>query len=172
MTTPIVMLTLMAGPYVIARLLSLITGRRTDLRQAAAIGVALMFVLTGTGHFVQTEVMSQMLPPWVPERVLLVYLSGMLEFAIAAGLAVRRTRRLAGWAAAILLVSFFPVNVYATINRVPMGGHAWGPAYLLIRAPVQLAILLWVYWFTIRQPSPSLSTHTRHPGSTLLPRAG
>ena len=166
------MLALMAGPYVIARLLSAITGRRTDPRQAAAIGLALMFVFTGTGHFVQAETMSQMLPPWVPERVLLVYLSGIFEFAIAAGLAVPRTRRLAGWAAAILLVSFFPVNVYAAISRVPMGGHAWGPAYLLIRAPLQLAILLWVYWFTIRQPSPSTYTAARHSGSTFVPRAG
>jgi hypothetical protein len=33
-----------------------------------------------------------------------------------------------------------------------MGGHAWGPVYLLIRAPLQAIIVFWVYWFTIRQP--------------------
>lgn len=31
-----------------------------------------------------------------------------------------------------------------------LGGYAWGPVYLLIRAPLQLAILFRVYWFTIR----------------------
>jgi hypothetical protein len=33
-----------------------------------------------------------------------------------------------------------------------MGGHEWGPVYLLIRAPLQAIIVFWVYWFTIRQP--------------------
>jgi hypothetical protein len=33
-----------------------------------------------------------------------------------------------------------------------MGGHAWGPAYLLVRVPLQLAVLLWVYRFVLRQP--------------------
>jgi uncharacterized membrane protein len=57
--------------------------------------------------------------------------------------------------AAVVLVLFFPANVYAALNHVPMGGHAWGPVYLLLRAPLQVIILLWVYWFTIRQPHPA-----------------
>ena len=34
-----------------------------------------------------------------------------------------------------------------------MGGHAWGPVYLWLRAPLQLALLAWVAWFTIRIPA-------------------
>ena len=58
--------------------------------------------------------------------------------------------------AAIGLALFFPANVHAAIEHVPMGGHAWGPVYLMLRAPVQLAILAWVYWFTIRPASCSI----------------
>ena len=36
-----------------------------------------------------------------------------------------------------------------------MGGHAWGPRYLLFRVPLQSLILAWVYWFTIRSPVPA-----------------
>jgi uncharacterized membrane protein len=50
----------------------------------------------------------------------------------------------------------FPVNVYAAVNQIPMGGHAWGPVYLLIRAPLQAILLVWVYWFTIR---PGIARH-------------
>ena len=50
-----------------------------------------------------------------------------------------------------VLMLFFPANIYAAIQHVPMGGHAWGPVYLLVRAPLQAAILLWVYRFTIRR---------------------
>jgi uncharacterized membrane protein len=106
------------------------------------------------GHFVQTEPMSDMLPDWVPQRVLLIYLTGLLEFAIAVGFFLPKYRRITGWVAAVILVAFFPANIYAAINHVPMGGHAWGPVYLLIRAPLQAMILLWVYWFTIREVKP------------------
>ena len=139
MTTPLVMLALMTGPWMVLR-----------SRAAGAIGLGVLFVFTGAGHFIQTEPMAQMLPDFVPFRVPLVYLTGLLEFSIAAGLFIPATRRLAGWAAAAVLVLFFPANIYAAFAHVPMGGHAWGPAYLLIRAPLQAAIVAWVWWFTLR----------------------
>ena len=140
MTTPIIMLALMAGPWFVLR-----------TRDAAAIGLAVLFLFTGSGHFLQTDLMAEMLPPWVPARVALVYLTGVLEFALAIGFFIPETRRSAGWMAAGVLIFFFPANIYAAINHVPMGGHAWGPVYLLVRAPLQIVILAWVYWFTIRQ---------------------
>lgn len=154
MTTPIVMLVLMIGPYLVVRLLSA-AFRRDFSRSAAAMGLGVLFVFTGIGHFIQTEPMAQMLPPWVPARLLLVYLTGVLELAIAFGFFIRRTRRITGWVAAVVLVLFFPANIYAAINQIPMGGHAWGPVYLFIRAPLQAIILFWAYWFTIRQPKPA-----------------
>ncbi|NLD68958.1 MAG: hypothetical protein GX644_09090 [Limnobacter sp.] len=153
MATPLIMLATMMAPLLIAGSASYAGWRSIDLRSAGAIGLGLLFVFTGIGHFALTEPMARMLPPWVPARVPLIYLSGLLEFAIAIGFFVPRTRRLAGWVAAAVLVLFFPANVYAAIERVPMGGHAWGPVYLLVRAPLQGAILAWVYWFTIRRPA-------------------
>jgi uncharacterized membrane protein len=147
------MLVLMIGPYLLARLASAITSRDFNMRSAAAIGLAMLFMFTASGHFIQTEPMAQMLPPWVPARVLLVYLTGILEFAIAVGFIVPKSRLFAGKVAAVVLVLFFPANIYAATNHVPMGGHAWGPVYLLVRAPLQALILFWVYWFTIRQPN-------------------
>jgi uncharacterized membrane protein len=169
MTTPIIMLVLMVAPYAIARVWSLGTLREVDLRAAAAVGLTVLFIFTGVGHFIQTEPMSQMLPPWVPERVLLVYLTGALEFAIAAGFMIRRSRQLTGWVAATILVLFFPANIYSALNQIPMGGHEWGPVYLLIRVPLQLAILLWVYWFTIKQPNPTVETDARKNGTRGSP---
>jgi uncharacterized membrane protein len=153
MTTPIVMLVLMMGPYLLVRLLSLVTQRDYSARRAAAIGLTVLFVFTGLGHFIDTASMAQMLPPWIPERVLLIYLTGVLEFAVAAGFLSEKYRRFTGWVAAIMLVSFFPANVYAALNHIAMGGHAWGPVYLFIRAPLQAIILLWVYWFAIKPPN-------------------
>jgi uncharacterized membrane protein len=151
MTTPIVMLVLMMEPYVLVRLLSLVMQHDYDAQRAAVIGLALLFAFTAIGHFIDTESMTQMLPSWVPERGLLVYLTGVLEFAVAIGFLMEGSRRFTGWAASLMLVLFFPVNVYAALNHIPMGGHAWGPVYLLIRAPLQAIILLWIYWFAIKR---------------------
>lgn len=155
MTTPIVMLALLTAPYVIVRLASLVKHRKRNDRGAAAVGLGLMFLFTTVGHFVKTEPMAQMLPEWVPARIPLVYLTGFLEFGIAIGFFVPRSRRFTGCVAVVMLVLFFPANVYAAMNHIPVGGHAWGSIYLLVRAPLQLVILLWIYWFTIR---PSAST--------------
>ena len=34
---------------------------------------------------------------------------------------------------------------YAALQHVPMGGHAWGPVYLLVRAPLQIFVLWWIW---------------------------
>jgi uncharacterized membrane protein len=156
MTTPIIMLVLMTAPYLIVRAFSAVTRHDIDARGAAAIGAGVLFTFTGVGHFIQSEALTQMLPPWVPGRMLLVYLTGILELAMAVGFLVPWARRLTGRVAAGALVLFFPANVYAAVSHVPIGGHAEGPVYLLIRAPLQAVILFWVYWFTIRQPDAAL----------------
>ena len=167
MTTPIVMLVLMLAPYLVFSLLSMATHRDFDARRAASIGLTLLFIFTGVGHFIETEPMSQMLPPWVPVRVLIIYLTGLLEFGIAIGFLFGKFRYSTGWVAVAVLVLFFPGNIYAAINHIPMGGHAWGPVYLLIRAPLQAIIVLWVYWFTIRKPGAVI--HEGSSADTLQP---
>jgi len=156
MTTVIVMLILMMVPYAVAQVRTAVTHREVDLRASGAIGLTILFIFTGIGHFIETEAMSQMLPPWVPARVLLIYATGILEFAISAGFFLRKHRRMTGWLAAAMLVLFFPANIYAAMNHIPMGGHASGPIYLLVRAPLQAIIVLWIYWFTIRRPASAL----------------
>jgi uncharacterized membrane protein len=148
------MLVLLTAPYGILRLVEWVTDREVDLHNAGAIGLTLLFILTGIGHFTDTASMAQMLPSWVPARVGIIYLSGVLELVIAAGFLSCRFRRVTGCIAATMLVLFFPANIYAAIYHVPQGGHVWGPVYLLIRAPLQLSIFIWVYWFTIRAPKP------------------
>ncbi len=150
MTTPIVLLILLTAPYLFARLLASSGRRGPDLRTAAAVGLGLVFLLTASGHFLQTEPMVQMLPAWVPGRAPLVYLTGVLEIAIAIGFFIPRLRQLAGLSAVAVLILFFPANIYAALNQVPMGGHAWGPVYLLVRAPLQLILVVWAWWFTLR----------------------
>jgi uncharacterized membrane protein len=138
-------------PYLLAKGLSALTEYKLNPRVAAVIGLSFLFIFTGLGHFMITDELAIMLPPWVPERVLIVHLSGLFEFALAAGFLIHQTRKITGWIAIIALILFFPLNIYASANYIPHGGHAWGPVYLLIRGPLQLFIIAWIYWFAIRR---------------------
>lgn len=159
MLTPVLMTLILVLPYLGYRVLR---RRQQDLRTAAAAGVGLLFLFTATGHFTQTGPMVQMLPSWVPARELLVYATGVLEIAIAVALFFQRSRRAGAWAAAAALVAFFPANVYAALQHVPMGGHVWGPAYLLVRAPLQLFILWWIWTMVLRSSGTSPPVRLHH----------
>ena len=124
-----------------------------DDKQRGRISLALLFLFTGLGHFVNPEPMATMLPPWMPSRVPLVYVTGLLEWAGAIGLLMPRSARIAGICLVTFLIAVFPANVFAALNHVGMGGHEAGPAYLLVRAPFQLALIWWTVHFAVRAPS-------------------
>ena len=152
MTTPIIILVLLIGPLLLSRTL----GQAVDVRLAkstfpAIIGIALVFGFTAIGHFVKTQAMAEMLPGIVPGRFAIVYVSGCVEAAAAIAILIPRFRRAVAWCLIVLLLSFLPVNIYAAINHIGMGGHQWGPIYLLIRIPLQVVLLAWVWYFAIHQ---------------------
>jgi len=146
MTTPLIILCLLLLPLIAARAI----GGAGKARMGGILGIALAFAFFGIGHFVQTEAMTRMLPPFVPFAVPLVHATGILELSFAVTLLHPASRRLAGLLAIAVLVGFFPVNVYAAFNATGMGGHVWGPAYLLIRAPFQVVLIWWTWFFVIR----------------------
>lgn len=148
MVTPTILLGLLTLPLLMAVLL-----RRSERSRliAGVLGLTLVFLFTGVGHFVRTEAMAQMIPPIVPARHLLIYLTGVVEICAGVALLLPTFRRATGWFLMTLLVCLLPFNIYAAWQQVPMGGHEWGPAYLLIRIPLQVLLFAWTYWFAVRR---------------------
>jgi uncharacterized membrane protein len=113
------------------------------------LSLALLFLVTGLGHFLQTEGMAAMLPPWIPARRLLIQASGLLEWALGAAVLVPAWAPWPGLAVVAFLVAIFPSNVYAALHRVPFGGHAQGPRYLIPRGVLQLVLIAWAWGFAV-----------------------
>ena len=151
MTTPILMLVLLTLPWLVCRLFTKVTQCNFDSQAAAAIGLGVLFLFTGMGHFVKTETMTTMLPACVPMKTQVIQFSGILEWVIAIALFRSCYRIVAAKAAAVLLIALFPLNVYAAINHAPMDGHEWGPVYLWIRGPLQAITLGWIYFMILRK---------------------
>lgn len=87
--------------------------------QAVAVGLAVMFVMTGVAHFVPAmrRDMIAIVPPRLPAPGLLVTITGVLELLGAAGLLYPPTRVAAAVCLFVLMLAMFPANVYAA--RMP-----------------------------------------------------
>jgi len=73
-----VMLGLLIGPYLILTAVTRVWGTiRIEPHLRGRISLAIVFVFTGHGHFIMTEPMAQMLPPWVPMRMPIIYITGV-----------------------------------------------------------------------------------------------
>lgn len=117
-------------------------------RASGRYALAIMFVFTGVSHFTPMKHdFAAMIPAPLPNDLWVIYLSGVLEIAGGIGLLIPRTRRLAGFGLALLLVALFPANVNAALNAIPLGGRP--PTTLWLRAPMQLLYLGMVWWTAI-----------------------
>jgi len=107
------------------RLLGALGVRRFATWQvSAAHGLAVFLLLTASAHFAPEgsgfptthEDLVAMVPPFVPFPAFMVYVTGVLEFAGAAGLVLARPRRAAGLWLAVMFVLLLPANVYAALD--------------------------------------------------------
>jgi uncharacterized membrane protein len=96
----------------------------------------LLAALGGSGvvHLVRPRTFEWLVPPELGDARRWVTVTGGAELAAAALMAVPRTRRLGGWAAAALLVAFVPAHLH-TFRVVP---HRPVPlALAAVRLPLQ-----------------------------------
>ncbi|MFC9894331.1 DoxX family protein [Nocardia sp. NPDC127579] len=82
---------------------------------AAALGLAAMFLLTASAHFLEPRRggLIAMVPPRLANPAAWVTLTGVLEVAGAIGLLIPATTRLAAIGLALLLLVMFPANIRA-----------------------------------------------------------
>ena len=112
-----------------------------QVRRASPYLLAGLLTVAGTSHFVAPKVFARIIPPQLPYRYALVYASGAAELACAAGLAVPRTRRVAGWATALLFVAVFPANVQMALGAGDRSAAYRAATYA--RLPLQVPLVLW-----------------------------
>ncbi|WP_343929127.1 hypothetical protein [Tsukamurella strandjordii] len=108
----------------------------------AARAMALSLAGMGVAHFAAPKPFDTIVPPNLPFGLTprrATHLSGVAELATAGLLAVPRTRRLGGLAAAALFTAVFPANVYMarqwSDKPLPLRLGAYG------RLPLQLPMI-------------------------------
>lgn len=108
----------------------------------AAAGLVVLLTSTGILHFVVPGPFDAIVPEQLPGSPRTwTHLSGAAELAVAALIAVPRTRRLGGLLAALLFVVVFPANVKMAIDWSDR--PAWMRALVYGRLPLQIPLVLW-----------------------------
>lgn len=119
---------------------------------AGNAGMCAMLLLTALGHFKFTRGMINMMPPKLPFKRQLVYLTGIAEMASGLALLLPATRPWAGSAMIFLLCVMLPANIYAARNHINYETGAFdgpGPGYLWFRIPLQLFFIAWISYFAL-----------------------
>ena len=104
-----------------------------------------MFISAGAAHFGSPKTFVQIVPPFLPWPLALVYVSGCFEILGGVGFLTSRYRRIAGYGLILLLIAVWPANIYMAMANIPFGGWMGDTTIQWVRVPFQGVLIWWVY---------------------------
>ena len=108
--------------------------------------LAVVMIIAGLAHFGVPKMYEQIVPRVLPMRRAIVYLSGVLEAALGAGLLFPQFQSLCAWGLIALYIAVFPANVSQAMRKIPYGK---APLWLTwARLPLQAGFIAWAYALT------------------------
>lgn len=112
--------------------------------------MVIFYLAAGVNHFVNPSNYLSIIPPYFPQPVVLNFLSGIFEVALAILLIPIKSRKLAAYGIILMLIAFMPVHIFmiekANTSNFLLGKHTITPLIAWIRIPFQIAFIYWAYW--------------------------
>ena len=140
--------------FLLALVITRIIKKKWLFAFAGRITMSTLLLFTAAGHFVYPEGMALMLPGFIPYKLEVIYVTGILEILAAIGLLIPRYQKLTAWLLIIFFIAILPANIYAAIHQVNLTTANYdgrGLNYLWFRVPLQLLFIAWVYYFAIKK---------------------
>ena len=110
--------------------------------------LAILFILSGTLHFISPQPYIKIVPPYLPAHLPIVYISGAAEILGGIGLLIPSTRQPPPGASSLCSSPFSrPTSTWQprTCPLPASWGHS-GPQWL--RVPLQLPLIYWAWLYT------------------------
>ena len=134
-----------------------------DLKLLSTILMGLFYIFVGVNHFTDPYWFLQIVPPYLPYKIQLVYISGLLEVILGVMLLIPKTRFYAGWGLIVLLIAVYPANIDMFVNDVDVQTNVQGITERIedadgvrlrnfIRLPFQF-LFAWLVWRHTKQRS-------------------
>jgi uncharacterized membrane protein len=107
--------------------------------------MAAIYVFAGIMHFVKPKMYLRIMPDYLPNHKLLVFLSGLAEILLGIALCFEETRTLAVYNIIAMLAIFLLVHFYMLSSKKAGAGI---PKWILIlRLPLQFVLMAWAYYY-------------------------
>ena len=117
---------------------------KSKIKTLSIIIMTLFYIMAGTNHFINQDWYVRIVPPILPFKTVIVYISGILEIILGTLLIFPKTRFIAGWGLILLLVAVYPANIYVALTNGEVMDTtpliAWG------RLPFQFVFIGLAYW--------------------------
>ena len=108
--------------------------------------MSFMYVFIGIRHFTNPQYFLDIVPPQLPFKLFLVYLTGLIEIIGGVAILLPKTRKAGAYLLIFLLVSVFPANIYLYVSETPQSLLGISKMDALIRMPFQTPLILLAYW--------------------------
>ena len=112
------------------------------LTHILAIIYGVAFILVGIAHFRNPQIFVEIVPPFLPFPLFLVYLTGAMEIAGGIGIIHPASRVLTGRLLVLFLIAVFPANLYMWFSDVPFNGTLLTTPQHVLRLMVQIGLIL------------------------------
>jgi len=146
-------LLILINAFVISLIVNKVFNGNYEFALSGRIAISAMLLFTAIGHFVFTKGMSMLWPDFIPFRIEIVYMAGIIEIAAAIGLFIPDLKIVTAWLLLLFFILMLPANIYASIKHIDYqqgtsGGN--GPIYLWFRVPLQALFIAWTYFSAIK----------------------
>ena len=108
--------------------------------------MSLMYVFIGIRHFTDPQYFLEIVPPQLPFKLFLVYVTGLVEIIGGAAIFFSKTRRTGAFLLIFLLIVVFPANIYLFLSEATQNALGISKTDALIRMPFQIPLIILAYW--------------------------
>jgi len=112
--------------------------------------MSIFYVRVGVHHFLDPEYFLNIMPPFLPYHLELVYISGFFEILLGLLLIFPKYRFYASWGIILLLIAVFPANIYLAQSEIAQQGLGVGKQVAIWRLPFQALFIGLAYWHSKR----------------------
>ncbi len=117
-------------------------------KKVSLVLLIVLYAVAGINHFVHPAGYYSIIPPYLPNPILINILAGVAELICAVLLAIPATRKLGAYLVLAMLTAFIPAHIY----MIQKGGcmdkeiciPLWGAWLRLF--PLQFVLIAWAWW--------------------------
>jgi uncharacterized membrane protein len=117
-------------------------------KKISLVLLIVLYAVAGINHFVHPTGYYSIIPPYLPNQVVINILAGVAELICAVLLIIPATRKLGAYLVVAMLIAFIPAHIYMIQKGGCMGKEIciplWGAWLRLF--PLQFVLIVWAWW--------------------------